>query len=500
LHAASDLSAQDYSAFTQFFVNPAYINPSYTGIDGQPAVFLSYRKQWAGMVGSPSLAGVNFHTPLEKNLAVGVTAMNDVQGLVSTSIASFTGAYALKVATDKVVRFGLSVGGGWNRVDVEKLQFVTSGDNVLNNLSESTFQPMGNAGVSFHTPTFHFGISLPNIFQPVYVSPDAFTVSSIKPFESVIISASNRFYFSKDKNVFEPYVLYRLRGSLPSQFEVAGVVHLQNLVWMGASLRQDFGISALAGFKLNKLAILGYSYSIKSLGDNSIGRPSHEIQLGLLLGEHKKNTPQYSFVNAEKPKHVKTPEELARERKAREEAIAAEKRRKEEAAAAVAAAEKAKQEAAAEQKRREEQAVAREKFKADSIVLAHAAHDAEEAEKLRRLEEHKDDPDAHHGLHDTTHAHAERHEFVKRGNHTDEMDLNDYVIVGAFRGKENAVKFETGLEAMGFKDADYGFISARNIWYVYIYSGNDLTDVKVQRDKYRKMKMFKDAWLLTVHL
>jgi len=32
-----------------------------------------------------------------------------------------------------------------------------------------------------------------------------------------------------------------------------------------------------------------------------------------------------------------------------------------------------------------------------------------------------------------------------------------------------------------------------------MYAGNDLTEVRAQRDKYRKMTMFKDAWLLTVH-
>jgi hypothetical protein len=73
------------------------------------------------------------------------------------------------------------------------------------------------------------------------------------------------------------------------------------------------------------------------------------------------------------------------------------------------------------------------------------------------------------------------------------------VIVGAFRGKENAHRFATGLIAMGYKETDYGFISARNIWYVYVASGNDLVAVKQERDKFRKITMFKDAWLLTVH-
>jgi type IX secretion system PorP/SprF family membrane protein len=463
------------------------------------------------MNGGPTLGSFSFQTPVDKSLAIGLAAINQTRGLISTSMASFTGSYSVSLAETQALRFGLSVGGGWNRLDLEQMRVVDPLDPALTSAVNSNFQIVGNAGASYHTQTFHIGFSLPSIFEPVYVSEETFNVS-IKPFQTVIIHTSNRFYFSKAKNVFEPYLVYRLRTGLPSQIEAAALVHLQNKAWVGASYRQDFGVSAMAGLKLNKQSAIGYSYSVGSGGDTGIGRPSHEIHIALLLGKHKRGVPMYSFLDTDKEKK-KTPQQIAAEKKKHEAALAAEKKKKEEEALA---AEKKKQEEAAavalaaEQRKQEEQRL-RDEARAkhdqqvrDSLVVVHS-HEEEE-EKLKRLEEEKVKPDSAR-LHNAPPRPrfsnaldpAERHEFVKRGTHTDEMDLADYVIVGAFRGKENAHRFATGLLAMGYKDTDYGFITARNIWYVYVASGNDLVTVKEERDKYRKITMFKDAWLLTVH-
>jgi type IX secretion system PorP/SprF family membrane protein len=492
------LVAQDYSAYTQFFINPAFLNPSYTGIDGRPAVYGSFRKQWLGMNGSPTLGSVSFQTPVDNNVGIGVNAINDAKGLISTSTLSFTGAYALSIAKDQMIRFGLSVGAGFNKLDIDQMRAVTPNDPTLISAASNNIQMMGNAGASYHTKTFHIGFTLPSLFEPIYVSENPFN-ASIKPFGNVVIHTSNRFYFSKDKNVFEPYLIYRIRAGLPSQFEVAGLLHLQNKGWIGASFRQEYGISALLGFKVSKQLALGYSYSLGSGGDTGINRPSHEIHLALLLGEHKRGVPMYSFLDTEKEKVKKpTPAEIARKKKEEEEKKSLEEEAKKAAAAAAAAAALAEQQE--EARLREEARAKHDQQVRDSLVVAHS-HE-EEQEKLKRLQEHMDDSIAAHEkeVHPSEeHPHAERHEFVKRGTHTDEMDLNDYVIVGAFRAKPNAERFAKGLRDMKFTEVDYGFISARNIWYVYMYAGNDLTEVRAQRDKYRKMTMFKDAWLLTVH-
>jgi hypothetical protein len=91
----------------------------------------------------------------------------------------------------------------------------------------------------------------------------------------------------------------------------------------------------------------------------------------------------------------------------------------------------------------------------------------------------------------------ERHEFVKRGGHSNELVAADYIIAGAFSSEANAKKYTAGLVNLGYL-GNYGHLTEKNLWYVYIHRSNDINQARVERDKYRKLRMFKDAWLLTV--
>lgn len=487
------------------------------------------------MTGSPSIANLNVQAPLPTHVNVGLNLNNDTNGLLSTSSVLFTGGYTLPVTQDQFVRFGLSAGLSSTKIDINALNFGTGSDPLLAELAKSSMRMISNFGISFHTQAFHIGASIPNIFQPDYVSNESFAISKLKPFETLIFNASNRFYLSKGKYVFEPYVVYRLNSSLPSQFEVAGVFHMQNMVYVGGSYKQDFGISALAGIKINKVSAIGYSYTLKNTGENELNRPSHEVHVALLFGKLNKKLPMYSFVDTEKIKvQVKTPQQIAAEKK-RQDMLKKQEQQKQAAAAKLKEDERVKAEALAAAKASEakalEEAKAREakateqtnapiptttttttpttpaigataqrpRFGAAvpaAAVPVAAAVVAVDSVHLGRLDEHANEPTAEHN--ETHHPNAERHETVKKGNHQDELQVGDYVIAGAFKVEANAKKYSEGLVKLGFTDADFGFLTEHTVWYVYIAETNDITVARTSRDKFRKMKIFKEAWLLTV--
>jgi len=586
-----ELLSQDASNFTQFFINPYSYNPSYAGAEGRTALFLSYRKQWANIEGGPTIANFSLHGPVsKKRLGYGLNFTNDTRGVLNTSGLTLGFGYTVPMSDHTSIRFGISIGGAWNMVKLEDIQDVS--DPALAELLDQNAFLLGSAGFSLHTKTFHLSAALPSIFSPSYVSVDPFSFKEVKPFQSIMVSASNRFYLGGDKHIFEPYIMYRLNADLPSQFEVAGVIHLNHVVWAGGSYKQDFGISALGGFKVNHTFLIGGSYSLKNTGINELNSPSYEVHLSYLLGERKRNTPYYSFVDSEKVKPKKqirkSASELIAERRKQEEADR--KKRQEELAKSQReeqlAKEKAAKEREAEQKQREAEAVvvmaAEQKQKEAEAVAAREAeqkqaetqaqavrqaelekqrvqqgqvnnvqqqtpvqpqpqpqpqvtqqqpqqtqaitpieppvedhsHDGgarfrsqlfvpvyisdEENERTLWLEQHANDPDELHGEAPDFHPNSQRHEFVKQGGHQDELDIGDFVIVGSFRAMENAKHFSEGLVKMGFT-ADYGHLTEKDMWYVYVVNTNDINKAREERDKYRKMKIFRDAWLLTVH-
>jgi type IX secretion system PorP/SprF family membrane protein len=516
--------AQDITNFTQFFINPYSINPSYAGIEGRSALSLVYRKQWAGIEGAPSIANLSFHTPTAFGLNYGLNFTNDTKGILSTSAASLTFGYTLTLDPHKFIRFGVSGGVAYNALDLEGFEGTV--DPVLAEAADKNATLIGNAGLSFHINSVHFGASLPNLFAPAYVSKDAFSVTEVKPFQAVIIHASNRFYFAKDKHVFEPYFIYRINEGLPSQFEAAAVLHLNHVIWFGGSYKQDFGISALGGLKVHNFFLIGGSYSLKNTGDNELNSPSYEIQLSYIFGAKRKNIPVYSFVNTEKEKVRKTQhksaseaiaekrkqdqlaakkqqEELARKQQeeAKQKADLAKKQEEDRRKAAVAVtATKPRDTASAPIKYQPARHDGGPRMKSEVLALQMPTYDTahhEEQARISRLEEHAADPNEHHEETVDFHPNAERHEFVKQGDHKEELEIGDYVIAGVFKSSTNASHFSDGLKKLGFK-VDFGHLTEKNLWYVYIAQSKDINTARAERDKYRKMKIFRDAWLLTV--
>ena len=610
---SQSLWAQDQTNFTQFYLNPYLINPSFAGSDGRAGFTVTYRKQWATLEDGPEIANVSFHTPVTKRVSLGLSATNDKRGLLDNSGMLLTLGYNIPIATNSSVRFGISGGISSNTVDFDRLQ--NFNDPALANLLQSNITVLGNAGLSFHLNTFHGGISLPVIFAPSYISKDAFTISEIRPFESLIFHFSNRFYFNNDKNIFEPYFIYRIASNLPQQYEVAGIIHLNHVVWVGASLKQDYGLSALGGIKLNNTLAIGASYGLKTTGENELNSPTYELTLGLLLGkQRKKEVPRYSFVDTEKEK-IKKPthksaseliaekrrndelarkkqlEELAKkkqeeERLKKEQEALARKQREEELRKQEEAKAQQEQQRSEEQKQQQvadNQALARQQAEAerqallkqqedearrqreeqarlqrealekqqreeearrqreretpkqpeptevamqedpvynstvreDSVVIKHKPrfghidssmevikievtehNEEDELERLSRLKLHAANPGEHHD--GESYPNAERHEYAKRGHHKNELDVADYVVTGMFASEGNARTFADGLKKLGFK-AKHAYSSDKKVWYVYLVRSGDINTARLERDKYRKMKIFRDAWLLTVH-
>lgn len=483
-------------------MNSATLNPSYTGIDGQTALYLGYRRQWAGVPGGPALGQASLQGMLSKKLSGGVTVSSNKRGLLNTSAFLFTGGYQVNLAEEKMLRFGLSIGGAWNKVDVNGVQNADINDPALLTNQPNNFFLQGNFGASYHTKTLHFGVTLPQLFKPAYYTTETFSVSGLTPFQSVVVHASNRFYFNKNKNVFEPYAIYRLNQDRPSQFEVAALLHLQNQVWFGAGFRQGLGASAMAGIKLNKVSTLGYSFTT-GFGSGMIARPSHEVQLAFLFGKrHKDAVGIYSFVNTEIEKKKKTPAQLAAERKAKQEALA--KKYKESNVH--------NEKKTTEQKNTKQQNVEVPKKETPVVV------EKEKPVKENPVVEEKVTPpvvvEQKPVVIDTAKVVTqqpiitlpdvvvpeppERHEFVQRVRNKNDLPAATYVIVGAFRSEVNARKYSRELTEMEYADAHYGFISARNLWYVYLTSSEDINEARKLRDEYRNGHNFKDAWILTV--
>lgn len=438
---SSKLFGQVSPSSSMFFINPFYYNASYAGIEGRSMLSLNHRQQWVGIDGAPVTTSLSFHTPLNKGLAVGANIYSDRRSILSTNSFTFSVGYTVGFSEREYLRFGLSGGLGFRNIDLSQVDNPT--DPALLDVVENNTFLNGNFGISFQSGYFNVGMSLPNFFEPNLNNVSSFENGDFAPLNEVLFNASYRFYFSLDDMFFEPYLLYRYSQVMPNQFEAAGIFYLKQILWFGGSYRQDYGVSAMIGFSLNKNLLIGYSYGIGTSGLPGIGASTHEFNLSFGFGK-KKNLPRnpnpiyISFIDTERI----YPDEREQKQKAASQKIAA-------------------------------------------IKPPPTAYD-------------HDDPRLAMGA-----AAAKRNvinvkrETVKAGDDEFELRKGSYIIAGDFPMEDFAIQFANKLNDDGYR-AEYGFVTEKLQWMVYIYRSDSKMSLSRRVAKFRTNPDLEDIWLLIV--
>ncbi|MEP2770500.1 MAG: PorP/SprF family type IX secretion system membrane protein [Fulvivirga sp.] len=494
LASYSTLLGQDNSSFTHYFMNPYLINPSYAGTDGRASLAVTYRKQWVDIEGAPTIGNFSFHTPTGKNVGFGLNVTNAERSILNTTSGYITTSYGLWFSDKVGLRFGFSGGVAYNGIDYDEIENIS--DPVFSGILDQNLYLIGNAGLSIQIHHFNLGVAIPNLFTDEFTSSKDFTQGEIEPMENIVLTASNRFYLDKGgKFIFEPFFVYRYSDFLPHQIEGTAVLHINNLVWLGGSYKQDFGISGFGGIKINKLFGLGYAYSLKNSGANEINSPTHEIHLNLLLGIRNKKRLVYSFVDTSIPK-TKSKKDIAKEQRLAE---AAEKKKQEAEVKRAEQERVEKEKIAKEQKKAEEQRVLEERQREEQLQREQEeANEAqveepvinEEPENAQVVEQQKPQGNINGQVS------TEERVIVKKGNHLLELSEGEYVVVGVFSDYEHAEKFSDELFFKGYQ-SKFGYITQQGYWYVYVHESGSISEARTKRDEFRK-SAFPKAWVLTV--
>jgi type IX secretion system PorP/SprF family membrane protein len=492
--------SQNYSVSGGYFLNPYTYNPA-EAATGQLQAFISHRKQWVGLNGAPSLSTLGV-TSLLNNTRVGVgfKASSFKRGFLTTSDANLTFAYGVPLDKTSRLFFGLSGGALINSIDWSMVG--DASDPALGTIKNSTL-PAASFGMLYRNASgLNFGVALPKLIGTVLLDSDF----SFTPFDNVILSAyySNRppakstlhnsktAQKNKSKKVkyspLEVYTIYRY-SKLGGQIEVTGKYNLNSSIWLAASYRQTTGIIPSLGLNLGNLAV---SYFYESGFAGEIPLKTHEIWLGLKLGGENKFKEKTPPVVARKGVIQSVAKNNTGKSPVKTEPV--------KDKPSTTGGPRLKTETPipnTDQKtvaQTEQKTNGKEPVPVPSVDTA-AVHAKERAELQKHIDDHKD------GTHDDAHESpvSERHEFAKRGNHHEELEEGTHVITGAFASRANAEHFVKSLKSLGYADADFGHLSVKNIWYVFLTLEADVEKAKSERNRLQKNKMFKDVWLLTVH-
>src|SRR5690625_2289907 len=95
LFMLSTVFTQQQAQFTQYMDNMLYYNPAYAGSHDAMSISALHRQQWAGFDGAPMSTTFGLHTPLVKNLGLGVSLLNDRVGPINSTWANIDVSYTV---------------------------------------------------------------------------------------------------------------------------------------------------------------------------------------------------------------------------------------------------------------------------------------------------------------------------------------------------------------------------------------------------------------------
>lgn len=173
----SGLNAQDVY-FSQFFLNPVYMNPSYSGTMKVPRAGVQYRNQWPALNNAYTSYFASFDTYLPKiSSGIGFLLFNDVQGNGIYTETSFKVAFSkeIRLNRDWTMYGSITAGTQFNKLDFNRLIFADGLDPIYGQHqptaetvpdNNNKIFPDFGAGILIFNDKYFFGFAADHLHEP----------------------------------------------------------------------------------------------------------------------------------------------------------------------------------------------------------------------------------------------------------------------------------------------------------------------------------------------
>ncbi|MDP2068360.1 MAG: type IX secretion system membrane protein PorP/SprF [Lutibacter sp.] len=271
--------SQQDAQYTQYMYNMSVVNPAYTtGNMGVVNLGALHRTQWVGANGAPKSSNIFAHTPINENVEVGFSLVNDNIGDVvkqNDLYADF--AYKLDLEENGKLSFGLKAGVTF--FDVNFNGFVLESGDVFTdpdfaeNINQSFFNV--GAGIYYNTENYYIGLSVPAILNAKHLDRNN---GKYQGTEQAHTYLTGGYVFEINELFrFKPAFMAKAVKGAPISLDLTANVLFDNKVEFGVGYRLEDAFSGMVNFKTTPELRIGYAYdhTISNLGPFSSG--SHEL-------------------------------------------------------------------------------------------------------------------------------------------------------------------------------------------------------------------------------
>jgi len=269
--------AQQDAQFTQYMYNTININPAYAGSRGAMSIFGLYRTQWVGLDGAPETSSFSLNTPINNNVGLGVSLVNDKIGPTNENNISADFSYSIPTSATAKLSFGIKGSANIFKLDPTKLNPEHQGDTQFQDF-QNKFAPNIGAGVYWHTDKAYVGLSVPNFIQTTRFDDNDYSI--YKDRINYYFIAGYVFNLNRYETIkFKPALMTKMVEGSPLQVDASANFMFNDKFVVGVAYRWSASFSALAGFQITDSMYVGYSYDRETTRLVNYNSGSHEIFL-----------------------------------------------------------------------------------------------------------------------------------------------------------------------------------------------------------------------------
>lgn len=293
--AINELRAQQDPHYTQYMYNMSVMNPAYAGSKESVSGGLLYRAQWVGLDGAPTTGTFFLHSPVGRNVGLGLSVISDKIGPVEENNIYGDFSYTLNLGGEHKLAFGLKAGLTMHKIDFESIYPTLPSPSPLDPFSGSnpnnTFLNVGS-GVFYYTNKYYIAFSIPNMLKSKYLDFNGREYGT----DVMHYFLTGGYVFDINPNLkFKPFAMVKSSVDAPTSFDVSTNFMFYDKLELGATYRLEDSFGAMVNFAITPNLRIGYAYD-HIISDLKTEAPSsHEIMLLFDLNFPKKvsRSPRY---------------------------------------------------------------------------------------------------------------------------------------------------------------------------------------------------------------
>jgi type IX secretion system PorP/SprF family membrane protein len=288
-----EITAQQDPHYTQYMYNMNVINPAYAGSKENMAFGLLYRKQWVELEDAPTTFTFSGHTPVGKNVGLGLSLISDQIGPVTEQNAYADFSYTLNLGGEHRLALGLKAGATFHKVDFSVIRptLPDPTDGVFGNNISNVYLNLGT-GIFYYTNKYYVALSVPNMLNAKHLDFDGREYGN----ETQHYFLTGGYVFDLSPNVkFKPFAMIKSAFNAPTSLDVSTNFLFNEKFEIGATYRLEDSFGAMVNYAINPNIRIGYAYD-HIVSDLNVTTPSsHEVILLFDLNFPKKvsRSPRY---------------------------------------------------------------------------------------------------------------------------------------------------------------------------------------------------------------